>query len=155
MDALDVIIMENISNINGVNQGSIKLHSTSLANDGTEIIKSGSNKANGFLNGPVQKEQLFEEKLRQAMENYDEGSLKEVCQQFEALFLQMLYKEMKATVPKSGLFSEADGISGDIMNSMLDEALMNEASKSKGIGIADVMYKQLYKEMNGTYKESV
>ena len=105
---------------------------------------------NDMVNGVASEEQTFEEKLKRAMENKDEEALKETCRQFEELFLQMMYKQMKATVPKSGLFSES--IPTEFFDSMLDESLVKEASKAKGIGLADMMYKQLYKEMSNIYK---
>lgn len=87
----------------------------------------------------------FEAKLQRAMENKDEKALKEACQQVEEIFLQMIYKQMKATVPKSEVFSESMG--KEVFSSMLDECLMKEAAKANGIGLADMMYKQLYKKM--------
>lgn len=111
---------------------------------------SANNSQKNTINAVVPEEQGFEEKLKRAMENKDEKALKETCQQFEELFLQMMYRQMKATVPKSGLFSE--NISTEIFDSMLDESLMKEASKANGVGLADMMYKQLYKKMYNTYK---
>lgn len=122
-----------------------------MQSQGNGHIKTDSfSKVIGGISMEGTEEQTFERKLKQAMENKDEELLKETCRQFEELFLQMLYKQMKATVPKSGLFS--DSTQGEIFNSMLDESLMKEVSKAKGIGIADMMYKQLYKEMNNMYK---
>ncbi|HOJ09788.1 MAG TPA: rod-binding protein [Clostridiales bacterium] len=95
----------------------------------------------------------FEAKLKRAMDQNDEKALKEVCQNFEEIFLQMMYKQMKATVPKSDLISEGAG--REIFDSMLDEALMEEASKGNGIGLADMMYKQLYKSMSNVYKKDI
>jgi len=95
----------------------------------------------------------FESKLKRAMEQKDEIALKEVCQNLEEIFLQMMYKQMKATVPKSDLVSESSG--RQIFDSMLEESLMKEASKANGIGLADMMYKQLYREMNNAYKKNI
>ena len=95
----------------------------------------------------------FETKLKRAMEQKDEKALKEVCRNMEEIFLQMMYKQMKATVPKANLVSEGAGT--EIFDSMLDETLMKEASTAEGIGLADMMYKQLYKNMNNIYKKNV
>mgnify|MGYP001217542401 FL=1 len=113
----------------------------------SKLVQYGasSNVNNGSSGVRASEEQVFEEKLRQAMSNNDDKALKEACQQFETLFLQMLYRQMKATVPKSDLFPE--NLSKDIFESMLDEALMEEASKGNGIGLADMMYKQLSRNM--------
>lgn len=85
----------------------------------------------------------FERKLREAAEKGDDAQLKEVCHEFEGIFLNMMYKQMKATVPKSE-YLESDSAT-EMFNSMLDEKLCDAASQ-KGIGIADVMYKQMSKQ---------
>lgn len=69
--------------------------------------------------------------------------LKEVCQEFEAIFVNMLLSEMRKTVPKSGLLEQ--GLSYDIFLAMHDEALSKEISQNGGLGLADQMYNQLSK----------
>lgn len=68
--------------------------------------------------------------------------LREACEGFEAMFLSMMYKQMRATVPEGGLFGKKSNAMS-IFEDMRDTELMNEVSKSGGIGIADMMYKQL------------
>lgn len=67
--------------------------------------------------------------------------LKKVCQEFEAIFLNQLLKSMRDTVPDSGFFHK--GVSFNIIQSMHDEALADEISKSGGIGLAQQLYDQL------------
>jgi len=83
----------------------------------------------------------FEKRLQDAVKNHDEKELKEACREFEGILLNLLYKQMKATVPKSTLFASDPG--REIFESMLDEKLMGEASKSGSLGLADILYKQL------------
>jgi flagellar protein FlgJ len=118
----DISGIGGIININDINKENIN----SLANDLCEVNDFGA-------------------KLQRAMENKDEKALKEACQQVEEIFLQMIYKQMKATIPESNFFSESMG--KEVFSSMLDESLMKEAAKANGIGLADMMYKQLYKKM--------
>ena len=68
--------------------------------------------------------------------------LREACEGFEAMFISMMYKKMRATVPEGGLFGKKSNAM-NIFEDMRDTELMNEVSKSGGIGIADMMYKQL------------
>ena len=67
--------------------------------------------------------------------------LKDACEGFEAMLLSIMYKEMRNTVPKNQLFG--DDNAHDIWQSMLDSAMMEEAAKTGGIGLADVLYQQL------------
>jgi len=86
----------------------------------------------------------FAKKLEAAAKNNDDKELKEACQEFEAIMLNMLYKQMKATVIKSSLTEEDPG--REIFESMLDEQLMEEASKTGSFGLADTLYKQLSRQ---------
>ncbi|KXG77974.1 Peptidoglycan hydrolase FlgJ [Fervidicola ferrireducens] len=71
------------------------------------------------------------------------AELKKACQQFEAIFLRYLLKEMRKTVPNGGLFGNS--LSFNIFQSLYDDALSEELSRNKGIGIAEELYRQLSK----------
>ena len=76
-----------------------------------------------------------------------EQKLRDACQGFEAMFLTLMYKEMRNTVPKNELFGESHG--EKIWRSMLDEERMNQVAKSGGIGLADMLYDQLSPQVLG------
>ncbi len=67
--------------------------------------------------------------------------LREACQGFEAMFLDIMFKEMRNTVPDNTLFGKSQG--EKIWHSMLDTELMQNVAKSGGVGIADMMYDNL------------
>lgn len=67
--------------------------------------------------------------------------LREACQGFEAMFLDIMFKEMRNTVPENTLFGESQG--EKIWHSMLDTEMMQNVAKSGGVGIADMMYDNL------------
>jgi flagellar protein FlgJ len=73
----------------------------------------------------------------------NERELKEVCQQFESILLSYMLKSMRNTVPDGGLFDR--GVTFDLVQSMHDEAMAEEISKSGGIGLANQLYEQLSK----------
>lgn len=67
------------------------------------------------------------------------SGLKPVTQQFEAVFLNMMLKTMRASVPDSGLYnSDAMKMMGQMRDSQLSQAM-----STRGIGIADMLQKQL------------
>ena len=105
------------------------------------------------ISGSIQKKQVnedksFEDVLRKAYSEGDKEKLKEACKEFEGLFMQMMYKQMKKTVPKSQLIPESTG--REIFEDMLDEEIINNA-KERGIGLADVLYRQLSLTMDKTF----
>lgn len=67
--------------------------------------------------------------------------LKRATKEFEAFFLTQMLKVMRESVPKDGLLSGGKG--GEIYTSMLDDALSKEMADRGGIGIGQLMLKQL------------
>ena len=79
------------------------------------------------------------EKLRTQVKNDPDKALKEVAQQFEVLFINMLLKSMREATPKDGAL---DSDQTRFYSSMLDSQYAQSMS-AKGIGLADMMVKQL------------
>lgn len=96
----------------------------------------------------IQQDQAFEDVLKKAYSSGDKEELKQVCREFEGLMLQMMYKQMKRTVPESELLPASSG--REIFQDMLDEELINNATQ-RGIGLSDVLYRQLSMNMDTTY----
>jgi Rod binding protein len=93
----------------------------------------------------------FEEKLKAAIENKDQKELKSACKQFEGIMLEMMYKQMRATVVKSNLVEEDSGM--EIFQGMLDDKLMEQASQTSAMGLADALYKQLSRQIDTSSKK--
>ncbi len=93
---------------------------------------------NSILTGELENHHILHAK----MEKIDrDEALMEACREFEALFLSMMFKEMKKTVPESGLVEKSLGT--QIFEDMYIEEISNEISKKdSGLGIADMMYQQ-------------
>ncbi len=92
----------------------------------------------------------FEKRLQSAMDARDEKELKKACKDFEGIFLKMMYKQMKATVPQSDLLPSDSG--KEIFDSMLDDKLMEEASSGTGVGLGDMLYKQMTRRLKNSYR---
>lgn len=71
----------------------------------------------------------------------DDKKLKKACQEMEAVFLNMLLKSMRATVPKSE--SNGSGMQSDTMQSMFDMEMTRNMAAAGGTGLADMMYRNL------------
>lgn len=85
----------------------------------------------------------FEEALKKAAESGDDEKLKEACQEFESVFLNMMLSTMRKTIPDGGLTEKSQAT--ETFESMLDQEYSKSLSKSGGIGLADVLAKQLKK----------
>lgn len=71
----------------------------------------------------------------------EDKALREACKSFEAMFLNMMYREMRATVHEGGLFGESNA--RKIFEDMRDSEMAKQMAESGGIGLGDMLYKQL------------
>ena len=71
-------------------------------------------------------------------------ALKQAAQQFEAVFMNMLMKSMREATPQDGMFESEQT---RMYTSMLDQQL-SQRMASRGIGLAEVMVRQLSGAMN-------
>ncbi len=97
-------------------------------------------------NKDVEKARGFADELKAAQKNTLDDpeyrqKLKDACKGFESMFIQMMWKEMRRTVPEDSLFGESNG--EKIFRDMLDTEMVDRMSDAGGLGLADVMYNQL------------
>lgn len=110
------------------------------------------------VNQSITAENAFKDKLTQAQKTADDADktvdaagaakaaaedqkLRKVCRDMETMFLNMLMTSMRETVPEGGLIEKSSG--EKIMQSMLDQELSGNMAKAGGIGIADMLHRQL------------
>ena len=91
----------------------------------------------------------FEESLQKAFDDNDKKRLKEVSQDFESVFMGIIYKEMRATIQKSDLFPESNAT--QIFESMLDDEIAKKASNAGGIGLGDMIYNHMKQSWENQY----
>jgi flagellar protein FlgJ len=80
------------------------------------------------------------ESIRQGDGSGGEG-LEKASQQFESLLLNFMIREMRSTVPESGLFPRS--MAEEMYTSMLDEELAGVMAERGGIGISRMLIDQL------------
>lgn len=73
--------------------------------------------------------------------NKEDKELKEACKGFETMFLQMMYRSMRATVPENELFGSSNALK--LFEELRDNELMKKTADAGGLGLADIIYKQL------------
>lgn len=79
--------------------------------------------------------------LRRAAEQNDPAALREVASQFEALFLQSMLKSMRDASLGDALIGNSDQY--ELYQGMMDEQLALEMASGKGIGLAEMLVRQL------------
>ncbi len=79
------------------------------------------------------------DKLRLQAKQSPDQALKAAAKQFESVFLNMMLKSMRDATPQDGVF---DSEQTKMFTGMLDQQLA-QSMASRGIGLADVMVRQL------------
>ncbi|MGI9233341.1 MAG: rod-binding protein, partial [Woeseiaceae bacterium] len=79
--------------------------------------------------------------LRAAAARNDPAALREVAGQFEALFLQSMLKSMREASLGDPIFGDSNQM--DMYQGMMDQQLSLEMASGKGIGLADMLVRQL------------
>lgn len=79
--------------------------------------------------------------LRTAAGQNDPAALREVASQFEALFLQTMLKNMREASLGDPIFGNND--QHEMYQEMMDQQLAVEMASGKGIGLADMLVRQL------------
>jgi len=79
--------------------------------------------------------------LRKAAGENDPAALREVANQFEALFLQTMLKSMREASLGDPLFGDSEEL--ETYQGMMDQQLAVEMASGKGIGLADLLVRQL------------
>jgi flagellar protein FlgJ len=79
--------------------------------------------------------------LRAGAEKDDPAVLREVAGQFEALFIQTMFKNMRDTSLADPVFGQSD--QHEMYQEMLDKQYALEMSSGRGIGLADMLVRQL------------
>jgi len=103
-------------------------------------------------------EKSFADLLRKIESGADKDSeeqdkaLKNACLEFESIFIYQMLSAMRSTVPENELIPEGQG--EKVFKTMLDQEYSSQMSKAGGIGLADILYKQLSRETLNT-KNSV
>ena len=79
--------------------------------------------------------------LRAGAESNDPAVLREVAGQFEALFIETMLKNMREASLGDSLLGDSN--QRDMYEGMLDQQLALEMASGKGIGLADMLVRQL------------
>ncbi|MBU5310732.1 rod-binding protein [Tissierella carlieri] len=85
---------------------------------------------------------LVQKKIENLKHTEDDKKLMDVCREFESIFIYMMLKEMKKTVPDdNGLIEKSQGTR--IFEEMHLEELSKEMTKGdNSVGIAKMLYNQ-------------
>lgn len=67
--------------------------------------------------------------------------LKQVCAEFEAVFLRHMLKTMRSSMAGGGIFGKSH--QAEMFGSLMDEKMALDMAGKRGIGIGDFLFKKL------------
>lgn len=79
-------------------------------------------------------------RLRLQSKQDPQAGIRAAAQQFEALFISMMLKSMRAATPQNGLL---DNNQTNLYTEFLDQQMAQKLGSMQGLGLADMMVKQL------------
>jgi len=83
----------------------------------------------------------FKKIMEDSLKSGDTKKLVKVCEDFEAIFINMMLKSMKSTIGENDFIKKSHA--REIFETMLDEEMSNKISSGEGIGIAKMLYDNL------------
>ena len=86
--------------------------------------------------------------IKQTAKKDEAAALRQVAQQFEQIFLHNLLKSMRETNRSIGADNVFNGGQVSFYQDMLDEQLTLEMAQGKGIGLTDVLVRQLSSQLS-------
>ncbi|MBI5438567.1 MAG: flagellar assembly peptidoglycan hydrolase FlgJ [Nitrosomonadales bacterium] len=91
------------------------------------------------------------ERLRAQAKQSPDQALKAAAQQFESVFLNMMLKSMREATPQDGMF---DSEQTRMFTGILDQQLA-QSMASRGVGLADIMVRQLRGQMAADVSQKI
>ena len=72
-----------------------------------------------------------------------DAELMDACKQFEAYFIEQMYKGMLKTIPQSEETSNYTSTMMDYYKDQMIQGIAEETSKQSGLGLAQMLYEQM------------
>ena len=102
------------------------------------------------LDRSVRAERSFQSVLDQVLNEEDDAEIKKACQEFESFFIYKMLQQMRRTIPESTIIPKS--YATRLYEDLLDDERAKQFAGLGGIGLADMMYKQIKRE--NAYKTS-
>ena len=92
-------------------------------------------------------------RIKNGLESENSDKLKKACKDFEAIFLNIMFKEMRKTVNEKDDFFANSG--SKIFSDMLDNEYSKKAASGEGLGLWKMIYKNLQTVQNSQNHDHV
>ena len=102
-----------------------------------------SNMYSDILNANNQSTTKLENKLNTDMTQATDDELMDACKQFEAYFVEQMFKSMMKTVPKNEEMSASTSTLTDFYKDEMLKELAADSTETNSLGLAQTLYEQM------------
>lgn len=106
---------------------------SSISSMYNDIYSSASTQSTSKLEGQLDKDYT----------EATDDELMDVCKQFEAYFLEQVFKEMKKTIPESEDSSGSTNSLVDYFEDQMIQEISADSTEQNGLGLAQMLYEQM------------
>lgn len=109
----------------------------------TSAFSGGSLYSDIYAKASDQTASELESQLKTDYSKADDKELMDACKQFEAYFLEQMFKEMLKTIPES---ETSSGASASMLDYYKDEMVKNiaeDSTENNSLGLAKMLYEQM------------
>lgn len=90
----------------------------------------------------------LESQLNTDMKSATEDELMDACKQFEAYFLEQMFKSMMDTIPKNEEMSGSGSALMDYYTDEMVQQLASDSTEQNSLGLAQMLYEQMKRNHN-------
>ena len=102
-----------------------------------DIYASASNQSTAKLEGQLDKDYA----------KATDDELMDACKQFEAYFLEQVFKEMQKTIPKNEDSSSNSNLT-DYFKDQMIQSIAEDSTEQNSLGLAQMLYEQMKRNYN-------
>lgn len=92
--------------------------------------------------------EALKSKLNRDYSSATDDELMEACKQFEAYFVEQVFKGMEKTIPESEYSSSSTSSLVDYFKGNMIQELAAQSTETNSIGLAQTMYEQMKRNYN-------
>lgn len=100
------------------------------------------------------KTDALKDKLNTDYSKATDDELMEACKQFEAYFVEQVFKGMQKTIPESEFSSSSTSTLVDYFKDNMIQELAAQSTETNSIGLAQTMYEQMKRNYQVDIKEA-
>lgn len=116
--------------------------------DISSIYGSSALDSTAYTNAANQTASKLQNQLNGSDYKATDDELMDACKQFEAYFLEQMFKEMMKTIPESDETSSSNSQLMDYYKEEMVQQIASDSTEQNSLGLAQMLYEQMKRNYN-------